>query len=132
MINKVQKGYRREKIVIDSFKSKGYIYYKPPKTKWGDKDVFNLFDILVYDPKTKELGLISVKSNYGSKEHKKDLVNFCPEKIFISLVEFRGKNKGQEKTLIFNEFKKDRSKIEVAKEFVKSCKKLIKSKKVKI
>ena len=120
MINKVQKGYRREKIVIDSYTSKGYIYYKPPKTKWGDKDVFNLFDILVYDPKTKELGLISVKSNYGSKQHKKDLSDFCPEKVFVSIVEFCGKNKGNEKTIIFN--KLDKMELKKAEEFVKQCK----------
>lgn len=100
-INRVAKGYRREKIIIDEYVKKGYWYYKPPRQMFGDNDVFNMFDIIVYHPQTGDLGFISVKSAYGSKKHKKELSEFKPKTTFVHLVEFRNKNKGNEKVTKF-------------------------------
>lgn len=102
MINRTAKGYRREKLVIDAYKAKGYLYYKPPKVPYGDMDVFNLFDILVYHPKTFDMRFISVKSTYAPKEHKKELANFTPRRLSIELVEYRGKRKGNEKVTVLH------------------------------
>lgn len=47
MVNKVAKGRRAEKELADFLSEKGgYIVWRPSRTRWGSKDIFNIADII--------------------------------------------------------------------------------------
>lgn len=59
------KGKRREKQCADIFEAAGFRTYRPQESKWGETDIFGLFDILAV-PGPGDMGqvrLIQVKSN---------------------------------------------------------------------
>jgi hypothetical protein len=61
MVNKQQKGYRNETLIRKMYKDNGYETFRPTNTKWGDQDIFHLWDLLVFNGETAKL--IQVKSN---------------------------------------------------------------------
>lgn len=101
MINRNAKGYRKESEVRAKYLKEGYICYKPIRSRFNDNDVFNLFDLLLWHPKKHDLVMLSVKSRYGSKSHKKDLENFIVESVKVGIVEYRGKRKGNERETFY-------------------------------
>lgn len=61
----MSKGKRRERECADIFEEAGFRTYRPQESKWGETDIFGLFDILAV-PGPGDLGqvrLIQVKSN---------------------------------------------------------------------
>ena len=58
----VSKGYRREKQAKDLLEETGFKVYRKPNTKYGDNDIYNLFDIVALDKKLNSW-YIQVKSN---------------------------------------------------------------------
>ena len=92
MINCQQKGYRKETQIREKLHAKGFITYRPMITKYGQQDVFKLFDVIAYHPVTHELKFISVKSSYAGTKHRKDLSKFKVSKVSIELEEFKNKS----------------------------------------
>jgi hypothetical protein len=60
MINKIKKGYRKEKIAFDELANYPY-RWKTMRNKWCNLDLFREFDVMVANDK--ELRFIQVKSN---------------------------------------------------------------------
>ena len=69
MVNTVNKGRRNEKRCRDELKDAGYMTYSPPRSKFGEQDIFGLFDVLAVYPHRQGIPpwgsplLIQVKSN---------------------------------------------------------------------
>lgn len=54
------KGKRRERQAADLFEEAGYETFRPQESKWGETDMFGLYDLLAIGP---NLWLVQVKSN---------------------------------------------------------------------
>ena len=61
MINKVQKGNRRELEARKMLEEQGYLVDKKPRTKYQSPDLFGMFDLIAI--KGSECLLVQVKSN---------------------------------------------------------------------
>ncbi|MEM2772602.1 MAG: hypothetical protein QXR88_02020 [Candidatus Pacearchaeota archaeon] len=56
-------GDRYERLYKKSAEEDGGIVYKPVRTKWSEKDIFGIFDMLVLYPELKVLEFVQVKKN---------------------------------------------------------------------
>ena len=81
----VSKGYRREKQAKDLLEETGFKVYRKPNTKYGDNDIYNLFDIVALDKKLNSW-YIQVKSNStaGALKNIKKSLNYPDEYKFNS------------------------------------------------
>lgn len=57
------KGTRREREARELYESAGYWVYSPQNPKFGDNDLWNLFDLAAYRRPTGDLRFVQVKSN---------------------------------------------------------------------
>jgi len=57
------KGYKREREFADLLKQAGWITYRPATVRYGENDVWGLFDVLALDPRSATLSAWQVKSN---------------------------------------------------------------------
>jgi hypothetical protein len=62
-INKIAKGYRKEKRCSDELKAEGYITWKTIRHKFLNIDIFGLFDVVALHPQGLHIRFIQVKSN---------------------------------------------------------------------
>ena len=76
-----QKGRRREAQAEDIYHSVGYRTFRPRNTRFGDNDLFNLFDILAIPPagSVAPVMLSQVKSNEarGIEQWVTDAMDYC-------------------------------------------------------
>lgn len=90
MINKVAKGRRTELKARKQLERAGYLVDKKPRTRYLSPDIFQLFDLIALNPKTRHLKFIQVKSTasgfYSAKKKIKDwMKKECfPEPIYSS------------------------------------------------
>lgn len=56
------KGQVTEGYGVEAYTRAGYWVYKPERARFGDNDVFNLFDILAFHPRA-GLRMIQIKTN---------------------------------------------------------------------
>ncbi|GIW67934.1 MAG: hypothetical protein KatS3mg096_802 [Candidatus Parcubacteria bacterium] len=80
-----------ERKVKKELEKQGFIVYKPVRTKWSEKDIFGLFDLIAYNPPKHRLGLgelmfIQVKKN--KKDFNKEILEQL--KIFIKNMRILG------------------------------------------
>ena len=61
MVNKRRKGYRAESLVRRLLEENGWFVWRPTQGKWGNKDIFGLFDLIAI--KHSFILLIQVKTN---------------------------------------------------------------------
>jgi hypothetical protein len=59
----MSKGDRRERQAVDLLQRGGFATYRPATVKFGENDVFGLFDILAVKPDHGAVKAIQVKSN---------------------------------------------------------------------
>lgn len=57
------KGARRERQAAELFRSAGWAVYRPATVKYGENDVFGLFDLLAISPAHSRVRAVQVKSN---------------------------------------------------------------------
>lgn len=60
------KGTRRERQARELYERAGYWVYSPQNPKYGDNDLWNLFDLACYRMPTQSLRFVQVKSNRAS------------------------------------------------------------------
>jgi len=58
--NRHARGERFERKIKKILQEKGFKVYKPVRTKFAQKDVFGLFDLLAYNPVTNHLLLLQL------------------------------------------------------------------------
>lgn len=58
----MSKGKRREREAAELYEQAGYETYRPQESKWGETDIFGLFDVLAIKPGEDSL-FAQVKSN---------------------------------------------------------------------
>ena len=88
----VQKGNRAELEYKKKCEAQGYKVYKPPRTKYGDNDLFNLFDMLAINKE--EVLLIQVKCNQA-RDARRKIRSFtehpaCVKKILAIKIDRKG------------------------------------------
>ena len=68
-MSKREKGKRAEREADELYENAGWQTYRPQESKWGETDIFGLFDILALGPSPEPTHLIQVKSNghYGDR-----------------------------------------------------------------
>ena len=95
-MNKSAKGKRRERQAKNKLEQNGWIVHNPPRTKFGEQDIFNLFDLLALHPETQQIKFIQVKSNRFTelREYKdKSLEIINPDKFSVEYwvnVDYKG------------------------------------------
>lgn len=57
------KGKRRERQAADLYTEAGFDTYRPQESKWGETDIFGLFDVLAVRPAPDPTHLVQVKAN---------------------------------------------------------------------
>ena len=58
-----RKGNRRERQAAELYERAGYETYRPQESKYGETDIFGLFDVLAIGPAPEPTHLLQVKSN---------------------------------------------------------------------
>lgn len=73
------KGSRRERQGVEIYEAAGYYTYKPETSKFGDNDLWNLFDIAAMNPSRKVV-FSQVKSNgaRGIENWTEAVQEICP------------------------------------------------------
>lgn len=77
MKNKKATGDYYERKVKKELEKQGYIVYKPVRTKWSEKDVFGLFDLIAYRPGDKGLyngSLVFIQVKKNKQEFTKEII----------------------------------------------------------
>lgn len=59
----MSKGTRRERELVDLLQSAGMATYRPATVRFGENDMFGLFDVLALSPSHADVYGIQVKSN---------------------------------------------------------------------
>ncbi len=59
----MSKGTRRERELVELLKSAGMATYRPATVRFGENDIFGLFDVLALSPNHSNVYAIQVKSN---------------------------------------------------------------------
>ncbi|WLW38183.1 hypothetical protein [Halorubrum spindle-shaped virus-BLv25] len=59
----MSKGSRRERELVELLKKAGMATYRPATVRFGENDMFGLFDVLALSPSHSEVYAIQVKSN---------------------------------------------------------------------
>lgn len=62
----MSKGSRRERELVDILKSAGMATYRPATVRFGENDMFGLFDVLALSPNHNQVYAIQVKSNHAN------------------------------------------------------------------
>ena len=73
MVNKTQKGNRREREARKQLEEQGYLVEKKNTSRWESNDLWETFDCIAIKPDGSEIRLIQVKSNisdfYNARTH---------------------------------------------------------------
>ena len=94
MMNKRSKGNRYEKLACQALEAKGFLTWRPPKSRWSygrfTSDVFNCGDIIA----TKRKRFMVVAVAYGRPRPKtagalKNLRRNCPRGVFLEYWVYR-------------------------------------------
>lgn len=59
----MSKGSRREREAVDLWQRAGFAVYRPATVRFGENDVFGLFDLLAVSPSHDSVHAVQVKSN---------------------------------------------------------------------
>lgn len=59
----MSKGSRRERELVDLLQKSGMATYRPATVRFGENDIFGLFDVLALSPNHENVYAIQVKSN---------------------------------------------------------------------
>lgn len=59
----MSKGTKRERECCNLYKKAGYAVYRPATVRFGENDMFGLFDVLALSPNDPDVHAIQVKSN---------------------------------------------------------------------
>lgn len=59
----MSKGSRREREAVDLYQRAGFATYRPATVRFGENDIFGLFDILAVSPAHDSVRAVQVKSN---------------------------------------------------------------------
>lgn len=59
------KGNRSENKAQKAYERAGYWCYRPHNSKFGDNDLWNLFDLAAFHPHLREIRFVQVKTNRG-------------------------------------------------------------------
>lgn len=59
----MSKGSRRERELVELLKKAGMATYRPATVRYGENDMFGLFDVLALSPSHQKVHAIQVKSN---------------------------------------------------------------------
>lgn len=102
MVNKVAKGNKLELQIKKILEKKGFIVYKPTRTKFTtQKDVWNLFDLLAWHPELQQLIFLQITNRSYLNDKVKIIKEFAPQEIFAGvfsrikqIVTFYGKIEG--------------------------------------
>lgn len=62
----MSKGSDRERQAVDIYQRAGYATYRPATVRYGENDIFGLFDLLAVSPSDTRVRAVQVKSN-GAK-----------------------------------------------------------------
>ena len=62
----MSKGTRRERECAEIYKKAGYAVYRPATVKFGENDMFGLFDLMCISPDADAVHAVQVKSNRAS------------------------------------------------------------------
>jgi len=62
----MSKGSRREREAVDLYQRAGFATYRPATVRFGENDVFGLFDLLGVSPSHDRVHAVQVKSNRAS------------------------------------------------------------------
>lgn len=75
-MNRLAKGNRAELLAKVELTKEGYWVYRPPKTRFGDKDIFNRFDLVAC--KLNEIRFIQIKHKVDNviKEYISEFTEF--------------------------------------------------------
>ncbi len=57
------KGDRRERQAVDLFKQAGFAPYRPATVRFGENDLWGLFDVVAVSPEYERVKAVQVKSN---------------------------------------------------------------------
>lgn len=86
MVNKVAKGNRFELQVKKILEERGFIVYKPTRTKFTtQKDVWNMFDLLAWHPQLKHIVFLQITNRSYVKDKVNAIKDFTPEEIFAGV-----------------------------------------------
>ena len=59
----MSKGSRREREAVDLWQRAGFATYRPATVRFGENDIFGLFDVLAVSPRHDAVHGVQVKSN---------------------------------------------------------------------
>lgn len=59
----MSKGSRREREAVELYQRAGYATYRPATVRFGENDIFGLFDLLAVSPSDSRVHAVQVKSN---------------------------------------------------------------------
>ena len=59
----MSKGTRRERELVELYQQAGFATYRPATVRFGENDMFGLFDVLAVSPSHDRVHAIQVKSN---------------------------------------------------------------------
>jgi len=62
----MSKGSRREREAVEIYQQAGFATYRPATVRYGENDIFGLFDILAVSPSNSAVHAVQVKSNRAS------------------------------------------------------------------
>jgi len=62
----MSKGSRREREAVELYQQAGFATYRPATVRYGENDIFGLFDILAVSPSNSAVHAVQVKSNRAS------------------------------------------------------------------
>ena len=59
----MSKGSRRERELVELYQRAGFAVYRPATVRFGENDIFGLFDVLAVSPRHDAVHGVQVKSN---------------------------------------------------------------------
>lgn len=62
----MSKGSRRERECVEHYQAAGFATYRPATVRYGENDMFGLFDVLAVSPRHDRVHAVQVKSNTAS------------------------------------------------------------------
>ena len=62
----MSKGSRREREAVELYQRAGFATYRPATVRFGENDIFGLFDLLAVSPSHDSVRAVQVKSNQPS------------------------------------------------------------------
>jgi len=74
-INKVNKGYRIEKMCADELEQEGYLVWKTIRVKFQNIDLWGLFDVVCLAKDGSHFRFVQVKSGYCPNKVKEQIKN---------------------------------------------------------